>query len=107
MMTLVLKKEAQSLNLRSIEGNIRLQRKDNTINLLHQGQAAAGSFDKTFVQAFTNSASVTVNHGLNKYPAVMVINSADDEVIGDIHYADLNTVVVTFSASFSGRVLCN
>jgi hypothetical protein len=63
--------------------------------------------DKTFKQDFTNTNSVIVTHNLGKYPAVMVINSAGDEVFGDINYVSASLVVVSFSASFSGSVLCN
>lgn len=66
-----------------------------------------GTGDKTFVQPFTNTSTVVVIHNLGKYPAVTVINSAKDEVVGNVEYLDLNSLVVTFSASFSGSVLCN
>jgi hypothetical protein len=63
--------------------------------------------DKTYTQGFSSTATVTVTHGLNKYPAVTVMDSAGDEVIGDIAYTNLNSLVVTFSAPFSGTVTCN
>lgn len=63
--------------------------------------------DKNYVMNFTNLDFITVNHNLGKYPAVTVINSANDEVIGDIDYVDINTVTVTFIGSFSGKVTCN
>ena len=48
-----------------------------------------------------------VNHNLSKYPAVMVVDSGHTEIIGDISYIDLNTVRVSFSSAFSGKVFCN
>ncbi len=88
---------------------------DNTATIVTVGeQGPAGppgpkgdSGDKTFKQDFTNASSVTVSHNLNKYPAVTIINSAGAEVEGDPNYIDANTLTISFSASFSGSVLCN
>lgn len=48
-----------------------------------------------------------VEHNLGKHPSVTVINDFQREVIGDIEYVDLNNIVIHFSASFSGTVICN
>jgi hypothetical protein len=65
------------------------------------------SGDANFTQSFTSAASVTVNHNLGKYPAVTVMDSAGDEVEGDIDYVSINTIRLNFSAPFSGVVSCN
>lgn len=62
--------------------------------------------DKSFSLDF-NASSVVVNHNLNKRPSVTVINSAGDEVEGDIVYNSLNQLTLTFSGSFVGTVYCN
>lgn len=48
-----------------------------------------------------------IQHNLNKHPSVTVINDFGREVIGDIEYVDLNNIVIHFSASFAGTVICN
>lgn len=63
--------------------------------------------DKNYIQNFTVASTVTVTHNLNKYPTIAVIDSANDEVIGNVEYTSLNSLVLTFSAAFSGRVTCN
>ena len=63
--------------------------------------------DKTYTQDFTVASSVTVTHNLGKYPAVTVIDSAGDEVEGDVEHLSTNQLQVSFSGSFSGIVLCN
>ena len=71
-------------------------------------QAAVGGVsDKFYPQAFTSAAQVTVTHGLGKYPSVTVIDSAGDEVEGDVLYLSASALVVSFSAPFSGTVYCN
>jgi len=45
----------------------------------------------------------TINHSLNKYPVVVVVDSGNTVFIGDISYTDLNNLVITFSSSFGGK----
>lgn len=68
----------------------------------------AVSGDKTYrhVQGAA-SDSWTVVHGLGKFPAVFVVDSAGTLVDGDVAYIDQNTVVVTFSSPFSGEAYFN
>jgi hypothetical protein len=63
--------------------------------------------DKNFTQPFSVTATVSVAHNLGKYPAVSVFDSAGDECVGDVDYTSLNSLVLTFSAPFSGTVTCN
>ena len=69
--------------------------------------AFSGSFDKNYTQNFTVTRTVTVAHNLQKYPAVTVVSSAKQMVMGEIDYIDLNTLTITFTAPFSGTVYCN
>lgn len=59
---------------------------------------------------FTQSTPATVwtiNHDLGKYPAVNIVDSANDEVIGEVKYNSTSQVVLTFSAAFSGKAFLN
>lgn len=64
--------------------------------------------DKTYyhIQSTASDTWVIV-HGLNKYPSVSVINSAGDEVIGDIIYNDINQITIKFKGSFKGCATLN
>jgi len=66
-----------------------------------------GSGDSNFTKTFNVSSMVDVNHNLNKLVSISVIDSANDEVIGDINYIDLNNIKVTFRSAFSGTITCN
>lgn len=48
-----------------------------------------------------------INHNLNKYPSVTVVDSAGTAVVGEINYPDKNNVVITFTADFSGSAYLN
>lgn len=63
--------------------------------------------DKHYSANFTVSNIVAVNHGLGKYPAVSVMDSAGEEVVGEVDYLDVNSLIVKFTYPFSGRVICN
>jgi hypothetical protein len=63
--------------------------------------------DKTYTQDFTVASTVTVTHNLGKYPAVTVIDSAGDEVEGDVDHVSMSELTVSFSAPFSGKVILN
>jgi hypothetical protein len=59
---------------------------------------------------FTQSTPATVwtiNHDLGKYPAVNIVDSANDEVIGEVKYNSTSQIVLTFSAAFSGKAFLN
>lgn len=46
-------------------------------------------------------------HNLGKYPTVSVLDSAGDEVIGDIHYDSLNQITIKFKGAFKGSATLN
>ncbi len=49
------------------------------------------------------SATWSISHNLDKYPGVTVVDSAGTVVEGSIQYTNSNTIVITFSAAFSGK----
>jgi len=52
-------------------------------------------------------ASWTIEHFLGKYPSVSIVDSANDEVYGEVNHIDINTLTVSFSAPFSGKAFLN
>ena len=67
-----------------------------------------GGGDKNYVHVQnTPSASWIASHNLGKKPAVVVVDSADEVVYGDIQYTDDNTVTLTFVGAFSGKAYFN
>lgn len=71
------------------------------------GPIASGS-DK-YYHHYQNVASDiwTIVHPLGKYPSVTIVDSAGDEVEGAVNYLGLTTIVVSFSAAFSGSAYLN
>lgn len=53
------------------------------------------------------SATWIVNHNLGKFASVSIVDTANDEIIGDVAYAGLNQVIITFSSAVSGKAYLN
>ena len=53
------------------------------------------------------SATWSINHNLNKYPSVSVVDSAGTYVVGDVAYIDANNLTVSFQSAFSGKAYMN
>lgn len=66
------------------------------------------SVDKFYTHnQIASSSTWTINHNLNKYPSVTVVDSAGTVLIGDIQYINENTLIVSFSSDFSGKAYLN
>lgn len=48
-----------------------------------------------------------INHNLDKYPSVTVVDSAETVVYGEIEYIDKNNLKIIFSAEFAGKAYLN
>lgn len=64
--------------------------------------------DKHYVHT-QMSASETweITHNLGKYPAVSIVDSSGNLVVGEVSYKDKNNLTLTFSSAFSGICYCN
>lgn len=71
-----------------------------------KGRITAAS-SGVYEQTFTSQTTVTVTHNLGYRPAITVIDTAGDVCEGTINHIDNNNANVTFSASFSGTIICN
>ena len=64
--------------------------------------------DKNFV--FTQATPSTVweiNHNLNKYPAVIIVDDNKNIVMADVIYIDVNNITISFTKVFSGQAFLN
>lgn len=70
------------------------------------GQDGTGDKHYPHIQAIPSATWVVV-HGLNKYPAVTVVDSSGQQVTGDVTYDSLDQVTLTFVGAFSGKAYFN
>ena len=69
-----------------------------------------GQTDKNFVSSsisFSADTPETINHNLNKFPSVTTVDSAGSHVVGDVQHVNDNSFIITFTASFTGKVYAN
>ena len=68
----------------------------------------SGAQDKDYRHNQNSASSIwTINHNLNKFPNVVVFDSADNQAVGAITHVSKNQLTITFSASFSGTAYLN
>jgi len=98
------------ISLTHVFGNSSLENESNYLISLMQYDYLS-STDKHY--AFTDhtqanpSAIWTINHGLNKFPSVTVVDSAGTQVFGDVDHTDNNNLTITFINQFSGKAYLN
>ena len=63
------------------------------LNYVHNQTSASSSWD--------------ISHNLNKFPAVSVVDSAGNIVMGDVQHLTNKRVLITFNATFSGKAYFN
>tara|TARA_R110001606_G_scaffold130624_1_gene266189 strand:+ start:415 stop:1113 length:699 start_codon:yes stop_codon:yes gene_type:complete len=90
-----------TLTYRSGNGNIT-----NDYNYTVVLFAGAQDKDFTFTQS-NGSATWTINHNLNKFPAVMIKLSSGVEGIADVEHQDKNNLTISFRVAESGTAHLN
>lgn len=64
--------------------------------------------DKNYIHNQTESSDTwVITHNLNKLPSVSIIDSAEEEVVGEITYNDNNQLTIKFAAPFKGKATLN
>ena len=93
-----------TLNLTNIGGNGNLD-----LNKFYDFAVfTLSSPDKTFEFDQGQPATLwTIQHNLNKFPSVSVVNNNNVVINGEITYIDNNNLTCTFSAGFSGKAYLN
>ena len=105
--SIVVNEVSNSVSVNSIEtSSVIAKEKGNTVVVT--GVIGGVTLDANFVFTQTSpSATWVVNHNLNKYCSVTVVDSADNIVFGDVLYNSLNQVTLTFAGAFSGKAFFN
>lgn len=64
--------------------------------------------DKHYEHNQTSASALwNISHNLGKYPSVMVVDSGNSVVVGEVEYVTDNTLRIQFNASFSGKAYLN
>jgi len=72
------------------------------------GETSLEFIDPTFTHIQINNQSTwVVNHNLNKYPSVTIVDSGNNVVIADIAYSSKTQLTITFTSASSGKAFLN
>ena len=88
---------------------VEISASEDVVSVLTVGQQGpAGPGQQTYVHDQASPSSTwVVNHALDRYPSVSVVDSAGNTIICDAQYASVNSLSITFSAAFAGRAYLN
>ncbi len=71
-------------------------------------QGPPGTADKFYDHdQMIPSTTWTINHNLNKYPSIMIVDSAGNVVEGNIQEVTAIQAILTFTSAFAGHAYCN
>ena len=96
------------IGLTYVTGNGTLENtKDYFISLLqYDVNAASGDKTEVFTQG-TAAATWVIDHSLNKFASVTIVDSAEQTVIGNVVYNSNSQITVTFNNPFSCKAFLN
>ena len=100
---------AEAFNKTVVDIDITANTTTRTITLTYRdGFSISDSFVFSHIHNQTVSSSVwNITHNLNKYPSVSIVDSSNEEVIGEVEHTNTNSLIVKFSAPFSGKAFLN
>ena len=91
--------------------NVILKNVDCNIVFKIQGaivnQSGSGGGDKHYEQPFNSVSTVTLDHNLNKYPAITIIDSAGTQFIADVNHTTINKTILSWNGATSGTAYAN
>lgn len=94
---------ADEILVRLIRTEEELRSKIKDLDILKEGV-----YDKAYEYTqSTASDTWIINHNLNKYPSITVVDSGGNQVYGDVKYLNKNTVELKYSYPFSGTAFFN
>lgn len=99
----------EAFNKTVVDINITADNENRTITLVYRDTL---SIQETFKFSHIHNQTVSsstwnITHNLNKYPSVSIVDSSNEEVIGEVEHTNANSLIVKFSAPFSGKAFLN
>jgi hypothetical protein len=100
---------AEAFNKTVVDITVTSDNENRTIILTYRDTLSIQeSYKFSHIHTQTVSSSTwSITHNLNKYPSVSVVDSSNEEVIGEVQHINPNSLTVKFSAPFSGKAFLN
>lgn len=101
-------------SLKGADGNSYIHPDTHSANMIIETEQKQfiSSIDKLKLSGYIHdqipsSKIWIVNHPLNKFPSVSIVDSGKNLVIGDIKYIDASNLEISFTCEFSGKAYLN
>jgi hypothetical protein len=69
------------------------------------GTPGGGNASLQVVQSFVNQSEITVQHNLQKYPTVVVVDTTGRELISEITHESTDQMVIRLNPAASGKII--
>lgn len=98
-------KSGDTVNLSGISTTTQsIKIKEESVNVSIAGTVNDAHYTHT---QSVPSSTWSIQHNLGKKSSVMIVDSTDAVVFGDVNYIDSNNVTITFNGAFSGKAYFN
>lgn len=78
------------------------------VSITQQGPPGPIGNDATYIHnQMTPSSEWVINHPLNKYPSVTIVDSAGTVHVADVSYDSASQITIQMNASFAGKAYLN
>lgn len=104
-----LEKIQEAFNKTVVAIDITADNENRTITLTYRDNfSIQDNYKFSHIHTQTVASSTwNITHNLNKFPSVSIVDSSNAEVIGEVEHTNANSLVVKFSAAFSGKAFIN
>ena len=69
------------------------------------GGTGGGNSTLQVVQSFTNQSEITIQHDLQKYPTVLVLDTTGREMLSEVTYESTSRMVIRINPASSGNII--
>lgn len=81
---------------------------DVKFGVVYKGEGSGGGSDKNYIYEQTEAKDVwVINHDLDKYPSVIIVDGSNIAIIGEIEYISENKIIARFNKEYTGKAILN
>jgi hypothetical protein len=76
--------------------------------VVYLGGEEGGGSDKNYIHEQTEAKNTwIINHDLDKYPSVIIVDDNNIVIVGEIEYMNKNQVIIRFNKNETGKAILN
>lgn len=76
--------------------------------VVYIGGEVGGGSDKNYIHEQTEAKNTwIINHGLDKYPSIIIVDDNNIAIVGEIEYMNKNQAIIRFNKNETGKAILN